>query len=509
MVFQEISNYPFLALGIATSATLYIIIRKAGKKLYRTQVDNDTKLNMKVFIPVMLLLHVLCIIGMRGTFNLYPLRTGDAFFTCYPFYNQLGINPAFTFMKSIQDASKQRNTVNDLMTMSDALDQVKKELGIEGQTGENPLAREVCAQSEPSDANVVVILMESMSSNCLSLESKGKKLTPYLNQLINRSYYFEHFYSSGVHTNNGIVSTLYGYPTLFDRPSMAQNPNQYTGLPVNLQNAGYQTLFFVTSNPNYDNMNVFLLVNGFQRIYSQFDYPEEKIVNNFGVSDDYLFEYGMNTLNKAAKKDKPFLAVFMTVSNHPPYIVPEKHKDASEKEEECVLAFADNSLKTFMENAEQQEWFKNTYFVLLGDHGAVMGFQKYGMALSYNHVPCLIYSPMLKDAPRRLSCYGGQIDIFPTVMGLLNRSYTNDSFGIDLLREERSCMFFSSNNQLGCIDGDNFYVRDLDIDKDFLYNLHSDSPENLAGKSPEITSRLKGYAVSMTVVADSLMRHQK
>jgi phosphoglycerol transferase MdoB-like AlkP superfamily enzyme len=506
MIFQEIGNYPFFALGILIAAMFYIIIRKAGKKLYRILIDNESVLNPKIHITVMTLTLVICTVGMRGTLNIYPLRTGDAFFSNYAFYNQLGVNPAFSFFKSIQDVSGQRNTVNDLMTVPEAIATVQKELGITGTTGSNPLIREINSPSEPSDANVVIILMESMSSDYLNLESKGKKLTPYLNELINHSYYFENFYSSGVHTNNGIVSTLYGYPALFDRPSMSQNPNHYTGLPGNLKQAGYQTLFFVTSNPNYDNMNSFLLINNFQRLYSQFDYPKEKTVNNFGVSDEYLFEYGLNTLNQAAKKDKPFLAVFMTVSNHPPYIVPEAYKNISDKEEESILAFVDNTLKTFMENAAHQEWHKNTWFILLGDHGAVTGRQKHCMALSYNHIPCIIHSPLLKDAPKRLTCYGGQIDIFPTVMGLLNRSYTNDSFGIDLMKESRPCMFFSSNNRLGCIDSANFYVRDLDIDQDFLYDLHSNYPENLAGKLPHITSRLKNYAVSMTVTADTLMR---
>jgi phosphoglycerol transferase MdoB-like AlkP superfamily enzyme len=509
MVFQEIGNYPFFVLGIFTAVVLYMIIRKAGKRLYRRQTNNDARLNLKFHTLTMILMLLLCMVGMRGTFNRYPLRIGDAFFTNYSFYNQLGVNPAFSFFKSIMDVSKQRNTVNDLMPVGEAITRVKRHLGIVEHNEGNPLVREIHSQLDPSDANVVVILMESLSSNCLNLENNGKKLTPYLNDLIDRSYYFEHFYSSGVHTNNGIVSTLYGYPALFDRPSILQNPNHYTGLPVNLQQAGYRTLFFLTSNPNYDHMNSFLLVNGFQRIYSQFDYPKEKTVNNFGVSDDYLFEYGLNTLNEAAKKEEPFLAVFLTVSNHMPYVVPEAYKNISEKEEECILSFVDNTLKTFMESAAREQWYKKTYFVILGDHGAVMGPQKHCMVLSYNHIPCFIYSPLLEDAPRRFSCYGGQIDIFPTLMGLLNRSYLNDSFGIDLLKESRPCMFFSSNNKLGCIDGDNFYVRDLDIDKDFLYDLHGSYPENLADELPEITSRLKSYAVSMTVTADSLVRSGK
>jgi phosphoglycerol transferase MdoB-like AlkP superfamily enzyme len=506
MVFEEISNYPFLALEILSVAAFYFIIRKLGKRLYRHISDAESKINLKWHIPVMIFAISLCILGMRGTFKCFPLRTIDAFFTSYSFYNQLGVNPAFSFMKSIKDVTQQKRNVNDLMSLDDALSTVQKELNASAGTV-NPIERKITAAGNPSNANVVIILLESMAYECLNAKGfDGKILTPFLNDLIDRSYYFDHFYSSGIHTNNGIVSTLYGYPTIFDRPSILSNPHHYTGLPVNLKKAGYHTMFFLTSNPAYDNMQAFLCENGFERIYSQFDYPKEKIVNNFGVQDDYLLEYGLNTLNEIAAQDKPFAACFLTVSKHPPYVVPPQYEDIAENEEECMLAFVDNSLKYFMEGASKQDWFNNTYFVLLGDHGAVMGAQKYGMALTYNHIPCIIYSPLLEDAPKRFSGFGGQIDIFPTLMGLLNRSYTNDSFGIDLLKENRPCMFFVSNNQLGCIDDNYFYVRDLDVDFDFLYDLKSTQPDNKASDLPEIISKLKKYAVSMTVAADRIMR---
>jgi len=74
------------------------------------------------------------------------------------------------------------------------------------------------------------------------------------------------------------------------------------------------------------------------------------------------------------------------------------------------------------------------------------------------------------------------------------------------LKENRPCMFFVSNNQLGCIDDNYFYVRDLDVDFDFLYDLKSTQPDNKASDLPEIISKLKKYAVSMTVAADRIMR---
>jgi phosphoglycerol transferase MdoB-like AlkP superfamily enzyme len=257
-------------------------------------------------------------------------------------------------------------------------------------------------------------------------------------------------------------------------------------------------------------MNSFLLDNNFDRIYSLYDYPSKKVVNNFGVQDDFLFEYGITELNEISKKDSPFMATFLTVSNHPPFVVPEKFRDCADTDGKRMIAFADNSLRTFIESASKEAWFQNTIFVILGDHGAVAGQQKYDMSISNNHIPCIIYSPIFDSMPKRIQQYGGQIDVFPTVMGLLNIPYTNNSMGIDLLKEKRSRMFFVSDNRLGCICDEYFYVHNLVLNNsDFLYNIHSEQVENLSEKHPDITADLKNYAVSMIITADYLIKNGK
>jgi phosphoglycerol transferase MdoB-like AlkP superfamily enzyme len=462
-----------------------------------------------ILIPVILLSWGICFTGMRGSFQRYPLRIGYAYFSNDPFFNQLGINPVFYFLKSYSTNQKQQNNVNDLIAAGTAIQNVQKELGIVSCDEKYPISRRIETQGKSKTANVVVILLESISVNRLQDEYEGKNLMPFLNELISRSYYFENFYSSGVHTNNGIVSTLYAFPPLFNKPMMESRNDHYAGLPYYLHQQGYRNLFFVTSNPNYDHMNSFLLDNHFDKIYSLYDYPAEKAVNNFGVQDDFMLEYGIQRLNETAEKGDPFLATFLTVSNHVPFVIPEKFKNCADTDEKRVIAFVDNSIRDFMESASKERWYQNTIFVILGDHGAATGQQKYDMSISYNHIPCIIYSPLFEDMPQRFHQYGGQIDLFPTIMGLLNSPYTNNSLGIDLLKEKRSRMFFVSDNRLGCISDDYFYVRNLMNDSDFLYNRHCNQAENLREKYPEMMANLKNYAVSMMVTADYLIKKQQ
>ncbi len=542
MLFQETSYYIYFALFVALVVAFSFVVRRFGKKALAQKSTNLKGKDYLIYIPLTIVVWGLSFCGVRGGFERYPLRVSNAYFSTNSFINQLGVNPAFFFIKSSTAFFKKHNTLDGIMDTKVAIATAQKLLNITDDEGyKNPIARAVVAEGEPVKANVVIVLMESLAVEDLATEYNGRNLMPFLNDLISRSYYFENFYSAGVHTNNGIASTLYGYPPQFDKTMMGVSVDQYTGLPVTLRDAGYQTLFFLTSNPQYDNMNSFLLENGFDRVYSQYDYPQEKAVNNFGVQDDFLFEYGIETLNTLSQQDEPFFATFMTVSNHPPYVIPKEFADAGGDDKQRIISFADHSMKEFMEDARRQSWFENTIFVFLGDHGRIQGAQRYDMSLTYNHVPLIIYSPLFQDMPKifsqfggrkrntctvvsdhHLGCiddeffympkifsqFGGQVDVFATGMGMLNRSYENSSMGVDLFREERPYMYFVSDHHLGCIDDEFFYMYSPSAKADALYDYRNGRTENLIEGYRAKADSMKNYGVSMMLTSDYLVKEK-
>ncbi|MDR0536495.1 MAG: sulfatase-like hydrolase/transferase [Tannerellaceae bacterium] len=510
LLFQEITYYPYLALIFISIIAFTLIIRNYGRKLLQMPTQKMSTKSYKYYIPLTLLIWGICFVGMRGSFQRYPLRVDHAYFSNNSFFNQLGINPSFFLLKSI--SFKPKTHVNDLMATEKAIALVQKELNIVHPQNDFPLRRDITVENVPQKKrNAVIILLESMAAKYLECEYEGKTLTPYLHELIERSYYFRNFYSAGVHTNNGIVSTLYGYPALFDEHSMGSSPQHYDGLPLTLQKHGYRTLFFLGGNSGFDHMNAFLYTNGFNRIYSQENYPTEKRVNNFGVQDDYLLDFALTKLSETAKEDKPFLATILTVSNHVPYIVPEKYKDAAETNDKRILRFVDDAIKDFMTKASTEAWFENTIFILLGDHGKIFDdISRYEMPLTLNHIPLIVFSKnLLKDSPQIIDSFGNQTDIFPTVMDMLELPYTNNSFGINLLKESRPCVYFVNDNQLGCIDSNFLYIRNLPTKKDILYNLTDNNPQDLFSQEQEIAQKLKDYAVSMIISADGLIKNNR
>jgi phosphoglycerol transferase MdoB-like AlkP superfamily enzyme len=316
------------------------------------------------------------------------LKQKDASSVVSHFFEQSKLNPVSFFVKTIAQSFTTYENIDGSMNVEESLSMVRAYLNIvdnHTHTSFSPIERHRQFKEEPVDKNVVLVLMESMASTYLDQEIQGKKNLPYLHELISKTYYFEHFYSAGRHTNNGIMATLYGIPTLFHKSSMEDVTQNYTGLPYYLQQKGYETMFFITGNPLFDNMYPILQNNGFNKIYSSYDYPSDKIANIYGVQDDFLFKFGLDKLNLVAATKKPFFATFLTISNHPPYVVPEQFKNTGKTKVEEILFFADNCLKDFMENAAKQTWFDNTIFLFLGDHGTHDGQHKYDNVPATRH----------------------------------------------------------------------------------------------------------------------------
>lgn len=334
---------------------------------------------------------------------------------------------------------------------------------------------------------------------------KPELLTPFLDSIAVRSLCFNRFFSAGTHTNHAIHSVLYSYPALMKRNSMkgAVIPF-FAGLPTILQDNGYRTLFFMTHESQYDNMNGYLRTNGFDRIFAQEDYPQDKVVNSFGVQDDFLYQYALPILTETANEGQPFFAVLLSISNHPPYVIPKDFKTHSNTDEHRIVEFADHALKEFIDEAKQQEWFDNTIFVFVGDHGKIVGTPRSDMPLSFNHVPLFIYSPSFIE-PRQIQDLGGQVDIAPTILGLLNIDYTDNGFGVNLLQEKRKAAFFTSDDAIGCVNDSLFYIYKPKENQEWLLSQERAIEKGGNIDNPAVCQELREYAFSMLQTAQYLM----
>ena len=511
MLVEDVGNYVYLLGGLLLSALFWSVLRRLRRALDRIDVSRPLKPRFgELVLSVMLSLSAcgLNVLGMRASLERYPLTVSFASFCNQPYYNRIPVNCWVNILETYtQSQREQEVALLDRADAGEALDYVLGSLGLTAVTDSlHPLSRPVSARDTLSPPNVVVILMESMSSQLLDERRQGRELTPYLNQLRHNSLYFSNFYSAGIHTNNGIVASLYGYSPNFAQAAMRTPSDLFTGLPYTLREQGYQTMAFVTSNPNFDNMQAFFYDNAIERLYSIYDYPASERVNNYGVPDAFLFSYGLQTLARRQEADRPFFALFLTVSNHPPYCYPEEFSSRAGTARDCTVAYADDCIGSFLESAMQTEWGRHTIFVLCGDHGWVHGDKPFDMALQYNHVPAFLLGAPIRGHYGIYDAPAGQIDLFATVMSLTGLPYVNNTLGVDLLATRRRYIHFVSNDHLGCTDGEWFWCYNLDNGREYLYRIHSadqrdgktgESAANLSDQEAERAAEMRQYAVNM------------
>lgn len=509
MVVGETSFYFPIFLGLAAILFCSWGIFSLSSHFYRlsTETPGSVSLANRLFIFIAGSVCIgLCLFGIRGRMGYNPIKVSQAYYCKDPFLNQLGVNPVFNLLTSTLDDNREENRYLRLMPEEEAVANVQKLLDRKGIAGISPIAREVRQTGLPDSKNVVLILMESMSAHLMNSFGSGKNLTPFLDSLYHESLSFSQFYSAGIHTNHGMYATLYSFPAIMKRNAMKGSVIPiYSGLPTILKENGYQNLFFMTHESQYDNMNAFFRTNGFDEIYAQEDYPTEKVVNSFGVQDDFLYQYALPVLNEKAKTGKPFFTVLLSISNHPPYVVPDYFKPHNQKPEEQIVEYADWSIRQFMEEAEKQSWFDNTIFILLGDHGKLVGSPESEMPQSYNHIPCMIYYKGVQ--PEIKNEFGGQIDVAPTLLGMLNISYTQNNFGIDLLKEKRPCMFYTADNLIAAKDSTHLYIYSPESKQEFKYKQTGNTLQ--PANDDEAFQALKTYCFSMLQSTEYLVKKQQ
>jgi phosphoglycerol transferase MdoB-like AlkP superfamily enzyme len=416
-------------------------------------------------LPFVLLLWGMTFLGIRGrTAQKTPIIPGTAFFSNNAFINQLGLNPVFSLMRSVLDDMQPENRHFHKMDDREALSSMSTLLQADPTLAQtSPIARYQTSEAPLQGRNVVLVIMESMTTAKMGRFGNTAQLTPFLDSLAAQCWSFDNIYSAGIHTYNGIYTTLFAHPAIMHRHTMDLiSVPPMAGFSNVLAQRGYQTAFFTTHDELFDNMSGFLSSNSFEHIIGQKNYPAAEVKSTLGVPDEFMFRYSIGELNRLAAKQKPFFAAFMTGSDHDPMVIPpeagfvRKH----EADEQAIVAYADWSLRRFLEYASQQSWYGNSVFVFVADHGEHMGHNAYDVVFSNHRIPFLIFAPGY-TSPMAVSKLGLQADVFPTVTSLVLPKYVNNTFGIDLRKNDRPYIVFSADDKLACMNDSLMYVYRL------------------------------------------------
>ena len=133
-------------------------------------------------------------------------------------------------------------------------------------------------------------------------------------------------------------------------------------------------------------------------------------------------------------------------------------------------------LGKFLNEFIQTENGKNSLIIITADHGNGKSLKNFNQKerieiLSQYHIPLLILYPNIqKNIRRKIYAYGGQVDIMPTIMDIMNIKYDFPMFGKSLVRN------FKHRYVKGNIEG-----GWLIYDERFISMRHKKSPSDVFG----------------------------
>ena len=327
------------------------------------------------------------------------------------------------------------NNTLDFFTFYPTLDQKTAERNTLLPLGTTTLNRTITSEKPELQKNVVLISIESLSAAYMKAYGYEESVTPFLDQLAQKSLFFTNLYATGNRTVRGLEAlTLCIPPTAGESviKREKENKNKFTTGSV-FKSKGYNVKYLYGGYSYFDNMKDFYGGNGYEIVDRDNFTPEEiTFANVWGVCDEDMAKKAIIEMNKDYKAGKPFFHHWMTVSNHRPFTYPEGKIDipADSKSRKGGVKYTDYSIMKFFEMAQKQPWFKNTVFVIVADHCSSSA-GKTELPMDKYRIPAMIYAPEFV-APQKFSQVTSQIDVMPTVLGLLNFKYQSKFLGQDV-----------------------------------------------------------------------------
>lgn len=335
--------------------------------------------------------------------------------------------------------------------------------------------------------NLILIQVESLESFVIGQEINGQKITPVLDELINKSIYFPNIYeqvNEGTSSDCDLMMNTSLLPikrgsTFFRYPNTT-----YNSLPKILGNMGYETASIHPDNGSFWNYSTALkggidFENFFDK--SSFDPSSEEI--GLGISDK---DYFTQVAPKLKELNSPFYAHTITLTNHGPFDLPsnlrELKLDSDLDKSELggyfqSVHYTDKQIGMFLKLLNEEGILDNSVVAIVGDHGGVHKY--YNSAINQlsvqedwyldddtSRVPFIIYDKTMTES-KKFDTIGGQIDVMPTLLyalGVDSSVYENTALGRNLLNTNRNFVVLTN----GTVKGFNLTQEEEDMIKNSL-----------------------------------------
>ena len=511
-------TYPILpgVLGLVSLTAAYVwIVRLAAQRALAPAPRPLGKWPKRAAVAALAALYAL---GIYGKWSWYPLRWSEAYFSSSEAVAALALNPVLF----LTDTAENRNLPYDADKVREHYAYTAALLGVKTPDPEKlDFARYVTpAGKPPVRYNLVVIHLESFAAFKAGVFGNPLDATPYFDAIARDGLLFTNFFVPEVPTARSVFTMITGIPDVNGATTASRNPlivNQHT-----LVNAleGYEKYYFLGGSATWGNIRGLFTHNipGLH-IFEEGDYDAPQ-ADGWGVSDVVLFEKADASFSK---EKKPFFAFIQTAGNHRPYTIPDDRRgfELAQVDDAALhdngfdslaayngLRFLDYSLESFFIKARKAPYFRNTVFVMYGDHGNPSTRQTpwEELRLTGYHVPFVVYAPALIKPGRRIAFTASLTDSLPTSLSLLGIPYLNTGLGRDLLKLGPREPHFSLIADNGVLD-DEFYLR-LDAGAARLFPYRSqEAVKDVHERYPEKVAELRRLHEALYETSKYLLYH--
>ena len=427
----------FLAALILASGFFFIFVKYVIVDFSQNQIHKGHSLSM-------LLLAVLLIVPIRGSFDLAPMNVGMAYFSKNNFANHATINVFWNISHSLLNLSHMNDTIHYMPPRK--AQQLFEQLYRQTDSSEKVL--------KIARPNVVVIVLESFTSKAIESYGGDKNITPNLNTLAEEGILFTNFYANGDRSDKSMVCIFSGYPAQ-PRSSIVKYPGKMRHLPMlfkDFKRMGYQTGFYYGGDLNFANLNSYFMNAGIDKIVTKKDFPDKLDDSKWGVADGYVLTRLAHDLDK---ENEPFFYALFSLSSHEPFEVPQSDVFKGFSKEQKFrnsLYYTDHCLGEFVEKAKKSKWWDNTLIVILADHGVPYLDNLANHDPDKFKIPMLWLGGALAKTGIRIDKIASQTDFATTLLLQTKQKTDTYKFGKDIFTKDSvSFAFYVFNNGFGFI----------------------------------------------------------
>jgi phosphoglycerol transferase MdoB-like AlkP superfamily enzyme len=454
-----------------------------------------------------------------------PLKWNNCFVFADGFKSYLSLNPLQNFFSTL----KKRKPEFDEARTKAAFPLMAEWMRLD-RTDSFNYVRQVVPGSNALESrpNVVLVMCESFSMYKSSMSGNPLNTTPFFNEMCRSGIFFERCFSPSYGTARGLFATITGIPDAQQYKFSTRNPEALEQHTIINDFDGYAKYYFLGGSPEFNNFQGLLKnINGLQMI-TEGKFREPKM-NVWGISDKNLF---LEANERFRAETTPFFAIIQTADNHRPYMIPTEDKDFERKQvppdslekygfesldEYNSFRYSDYCFKKFIEAASKENYFHNTIFVFVGDHGvsgnakAVYPSAWTNQRLTDEHVPLLFYAPYLLQ-PRKRREVVSQIDVLPTIAGMIQEPYTNTTLGRDLLQSSTKnnyAFIVTQDGTIGMITDDYFFTKNINLPQGQLFPLNSEKINCTEQEKQAIKTRLSDFSTAFFETSRWMLMNNK